>query len=44
MSWEDGKLIFVVREPFKSQVTGTDIGFGAVKQDKKLRIESKMPP
>jgi len=43
MSWEDEKLIFVVREPFKSQVTGIDVSLGTIKPNKNLRIESKMP-
>lgn len=43
LSWEDEKLIFVVREPFLSNVTGIDIGFGTITKLKRLRIESNMP-
>ena len=43
LNWEDEKLIFVVREPFLSKVTGIDIGFGTITKSKNLKIESKMP-
>ncbi len=43
LSWEDEKLIFVVREPFLSQVTQTDLGYGIISNGNKLTIESKMP-
>ena len=43
LEWEDEKLVFVVREPFRSQITGTDIGFGTINKGKSLRLESKMP-
>lgn len=42
LDWEDEKLIFVVREPFLSQVTQVGIGFGAITQNERLTIESKM--
>lgn len=41
--WEDEKLIFVVREPFLSKVTKTDIGFGYITKKQTLKIESNMP-
>ena len=43
LGWEDEKLIFVVREPFLSKITGIDLGFGTITKTKKLKIESKMP-
>ncbi len=41
--WEDEKLVFVVREPFLSKVTQTDIGFGIITKRQTLKIESNMP-
>jgi NAD kinase len=43
LGWEDEKLVFVVREPFRSQVTATDIGFGTITKGKSLKLESRMP-
>ncbi len=43
LNWEDEKLIFVVREPFLSKVTGTALGFGTITKHKRLRVESRMP-
>ncbi len=43
LNWEDEKLIFVVREPFLSHVTQTDVGYGVITDQTKLKIESKMP-
>lgn len=43
INWEDEKLIFVVREPFLSKVTQTDIGFGVITKIQTLKIESNMP-
>ena len=43
MRWEDEKLVFVVREPFLSKVTQTDIGFGFITKKQTLKIESNMP-
>lgn len=37
------KLIFVVREPFQSKASKTDIGFGIIKNGAQLSIESQMP-
>lgn len=42
LKWDDQKLIFVVREPFLSKVTGINLGFGTITRDKRLRVESKM--
>ncbi len=41
--WEDEKLVFVVREPFLSKVTQTDIGFGFITKRQTLKVESNMP-
>jgi len=41
--WEDEKLVFVVREPFSSKITQTDIGFGFITKKQVLKIESNMP-
>lgn len=43
MRWEDEKLIFVVREPFLSKITQTNIGFGNITKEQTLKIESNMP-
>ncbi len=43
IKWEDEKLVFVVREPFLSKVTQTDIGFGFITKKQTLKIESNMP-
>ncbi len=43
LNWEDEKLIFIVREPFLSSVTQTEIGFGVIQRNNKLKLESKMP-
>lgn len=43
LDWDAQKLVFVVREPFLSKVTQTDIGFGIITKRHKLKIESNMP-
>ncbi|TNE80444.1 MAG: sugar kinase, partial [Bacteroidetes bacterium] len=43
MNWDDEHLIFVVREPFRSQASGVDLGYGIVSGSEKLCIESRMP-
>ena len=42
-SWDDPKLVFTVREPFPSRVTGTGIVIGTVDVGDRLTIASKMP-
>ena len=42
-SWDDGRLVFTVREPFPSRVTGTGIVIGTVDAGDSLVIASKMP-
>ena len=41
--WSDRYLYFCVREPFPSQVTGTELVFGKATKRKSLTIESHMP-
>lgn len=43
LRWEDEKLIFVVREPFLSKMTGINIGYGSIHKDQSLSVSSKMP-
>lgn len=43
ISWDDEKLIFVVREPFLSKVTQVSIGFGIITRRQTLKIKSHMP-
>lgn len=43
ISWDDDKLLFVVREPFLSKSSETSIGYGVINKRKKLRIQSNMP-
>ncbi|MDE2234011.1 MAG: sugar kinase [Gammaproteobacteria bacterium] len=42
-AWESPYLYFSVREPFPSNVTGTDLVFGKVDAETPLRIVSEMP-
>lgn len=43
IDWEDNKLVFVVREPFSSKMSQTEIGYGVITTTKTLKIESNMP-
>lgn len=43
LDWNDNKLVFVVREPFMSKMSQTNIGYGIITRNKKLKIESNMP-
>ncbi len=43
LDWETEQLIFVVREPFLSKMTGIDIGYGTITKNGKLKVVSKMP-
>lgn len=40
---EENKLVFIVREPFKSKHSQTNIAAGIITNETKLRIESFMP-
>ena len=41
--WNANHLYFCVREPFPSQITGTDLVFGKVSKKQPLKISSHMP-
>lgn len=43
MSWEDRRLVWVVREPFRSKLSGSDLVAGFLEQGQELVIESLMP-
>jgi NAD kinase len=43
LDWDDEKLVFAVREPFRSKMSQTDIGFGIITKQQELKIESNMP-
>lgn len=43
MSWDDNKLLFVVREPFPSCSTQTEIIYGKLTKTDTFKILSKMP-
>src|SRR5262249_50701980 len=43
LGWDDPRLVFVVREPFRSRVTGVSLGAGLVEAGEALHIESHMP-
>ena len=42
-AWNASHLYFCVREPFPSQITGTDIVFGKVTENSPLNVLSHMP-
>ena len=41
-AWESRQLRFVVREPFPSQVTGTELVYGEINETTPLAINSMM--
>ena len=43
LNWNENKLVFVVREPFLSKTSKTDIGYGIITKKSTLKIESNMP-
>jgi NAD kinase len=43
LKWDENKLVFVVREPFKSKYSQVSISAGLINQNEKLIIESYMP-
>ena len=43
LPWDNEELIFAVREPYESAVTGTDIIFGKINNKQPLEIASFMP-
>ncbi len=42
-AWNSNHLYFCVREPFPSQITGTDLVFGKITKKQTLKISSQMP-
>lgn len=42
MEWDADYLQFAVREPFPSQITGTDLVFGEINQQSMMTISSRM--
>lgn len=43
MSWDDRRLVFIVREPFLSKYSRIDLTTGLISLEKKLILESFMP-
>jgi hypothetical protein len=43
LSWDDPRLVFVVREPFLSKASTINLGAGMVEEGEELVIESNMP-
>jgi NAD kinase len=43
LAWDDPRLLFVVREPFRSRWSGVDLTAGLVESGEELRFESHMP-
>jgi hypothetical protein len=43
LNWEDRRLVWVVREPFRSKLSGSDLVAGFLEQGQELVVESLMP-
>jgi NAD kinase len=43
LAWDDPRLAFVVREPFRTRITGVDLTAGLLEPGEELRLESHMP-
>jgi hypothetical protein len=43
LAWEDGRLVWVVREPFRSKQSGADMVAGWIDRGSELVVESLMP-
>lgn len=43
MSWDDRRLVFIVREPFLSKYSRVDLTTGLISPERKLILESFMP-
>lgn len=43
LNWNENKLVFVVREPFLSKQSRTNIGYGTIEKNSTLKIASNMP-
>ncbi|MFC6981056.1 sugar kinase [Microbulbifer taiwanensis] len=42
LAWDSDELVFSVREPFPSNVTGTDMVFGKIERQQSLTVTSRM--
>ena len=43
LNWEDRRLLFMVREPFRSKWSGADLVAGGLQENEQLVLESHMP-
>ena len=43
LTWEDPRLVWAVREPFRSKQSGADLVAGFLEQGSELVVESQMP-
>jgi hypothetical protein len=43
LDWEDPRLVFVVREPFRSRASRVDLAAGLIEAGQELVLESQMP-
>jgi NAD kinase len=43
LPWHDPRLVFVVREPFRTRITGVNLAAGLVEKGEELQLESHMP-
>ncbi|MCB1326380.1 MAG: NAD+ kinase [Spirochaetales bacterium] len=43
LAWDERKLVFMVREPFRSQWSQADLVAGELRENESLRLESHMP-
>jgi len=43
LKWDDPRLVFVVREPFRTRITGISLTAGILGAGEELQIESHMP-
>jgi NAD kinase len=43
LTWDDPRLVFVVREPFRTRITGINLTAGFLSPGQELQIESHMP-
>jgi len=43
LNWEDRRLVWAVREPFRSKTSGAELVAGFLEQGQELAVESLMP-
>ena len=43
LEWDERRLIFIVREPFRSKWSGADLVAGEISEQNKIILESHMP-